>query len=120
MTDRDQEQHERRRESDRPFREQRWHFEKKLSLDTIVGILGVACVIGGPLLFWGRNIENRVQTIELVNEQRSRVDDKRDAELREQRLAIGSRLERIDDQVTQLRIAVGQISTQINKGEHAK
>lgn len=115
MSDRDQQQTERRRESDRPFREQRWHFEKKISFDTIVGIVGVSLVLGGPLFMWGRNMESRLQTIELVNDQRARADEKRDAEIREQRIAIGLRLDRIDDQVTLLRIAIGQLGVQMNK-----
>lgn len=107
-----------RRDADRPFRDQRWHFDKRLSLDTIVGILGVAIVIGGPVLVWGRAMENRVQTLEVVQDQRARMEEARDRDIREQRMALGLRLDKFDDQLTQMRIAIGQLGIQINsKGE---
>ncbi len=88
----------------------RWHFEKRLSLDTLVAVLGVGLVIGGPILVWGRAMEGRVLALEVVQEQRSKQDSNRELDARDQRISILSRMDKIDDQVTQLRVELGRLT----------
>lgn len=87
-----------------------WHFEKRLSLDTVVSIISVVVFLGGPFLLWGRAMENRVQSLEVIQEQRGRQETARDIDARDQRISILSRMEKIDEQVTALRIEVGRLT----------
>lgn len=87
-----------------------WHFEKRLSLDTLVAIVGVAIVVGGPVLVWGRAMESRVQALEVIQDQRSKQETARDLDARDQRISILTRMDKIDEQVTQLRIELGKVT----------
>lgn len=107
-----------RRAGDRPFRDHGWHFDKRLSVDTLVAVVGVAIVIGGPILIWGRAMETRVQALEVVQEQRSKMELQRDADIREQRNALIARLDKFEEQVTQLRVAIGALGSRMDgKGQ---
>ena len=96
-----------------------WHFEKRLSIDTLVGIMGVAIVIGGPVLIWGRAMENRVLTLENVKEESIKSDTKKEADLREQRTLVGGRLDKIDDRMNSIQIDVAKLVTSVNSGQIA-
>lgn len=87
-----------------------WRFEKRLSLDTLVAIVGVSLVVGGPVLVWGRAMESRVQALEVIQEQRAKQEIARDLDARDQRISILGRMDKIDEQVTQLRIEVGKVT----------
>lgn len=86
-----------------------WHFEKRLSLDTLAQIAGIAIVLGGPLLYWGYATDGRIKTLELHDLQREKQDIARDMDARDQRIALLGKIEKLDDQVTQLRIDVGRL-----------
>jgi hypothetical protein len=88
-----------------------WHFEKRLSLDTLVAIAGVALLIGGPMLVWGRAMESRVQALEVVGQERSKQETALALDARDQRISILSRLDKMDEQITQLRVELGKTST---------
>lgn len=103
-----------RRESDRSFRDQKWHFDKRVSVDTFVAIFGMAIVVGGPVMVWGRAMEGRVLGLEVIQDQRARAEEQRDRDVRDQRLALSLRLDKFDDQLTALRIGLGQLAVQIN------
>jgi hypothetical protein len=87
-----------------------WHFEKRLSLDTVVSIVSVVVFLGGPILFWGRAMENRVQALELVQEARAKQETARDFDARDQRISILTRMDKIDEQVTAMRIEIGRLT----------
>lgn len=86
-----------------------WHFEKRLSLDTLVGIVGVAVVLGLPIFYWGQAIDGRVAKLEIREDQRGKQDTARDLDARDQRIAVLSKMEKLDEQVTQLRIELGGV-----------
>src|SRR6478609_986220 len=44
----------------------RWHFDKHLSINTLVSVVGMAVLVGGPVLVWGRAMESRVQVLEVI------------------------------------------------------
>jgi hypothetical protein len=86
-----------------------WHFEKRLSLDTVVSVVSVVVFLGGPILFWGRAMEGRVQALEVIQDQRMKQEVARDMDARDQRISILTRMDKIDEQVTQLRIELGKL-----------
>jgi hypothetical protein len=93
-----------------PHSGRHWYFEKRVSLDTIVGIIGIAIVVGGPFIIWGRAMESRVLAIEIHAVERDKNDEKREAEFREWRQALTQQLSKIGDQMTQTQIAIGVIN----------
>jgi hypothetical protein len=78
--------------------QRRWTFEKRVSLDTLVGIVGIAIVIGGPFIIWGRAMEGRVLTMEIRDADRTKAFEQ-----------INTALKDLSAQATQLQIAVGVI-----------
>ncbi len=96
-----------------------WHFERRLSIDTLVAIFGVAVVIGGPILVWGRAMENRVLTLENVKEETNKNDVKKEGDLREQRTLVGARLDKFDDRMNQIQIDVAKLVTSVSSGQLA-
>jgi hypothetical protein len=84
-----------------------WQFEKKLSINTIIEILGLAVVLGGPMMVWGRAMEGRVLTIETVQDERKRIDS-------EYRTAITNKLDKVSEDMNRLQVQVGILSTQIS------
>jgi hypothetical protein len=85
-----------------------WHFEKRLSLDTLISVLGIAAVIGGPILVWGRAMEGRVQSLEIIQTERQKTEDTT-------RSLTNQKLEKLDDRVTTLQIGIGKLSAQIEQ-----
>lgn len=88
----------------------RWTFERRISLDTIVGVAGIAFVLGGPLILAWRAMDSRILTMEVKDEARMKNDDKRDIETREFKNTIGGQLSKISEQTMQLQIAIGVLS----------
>lgn len=99
-----------RRRSTDSGNNRRWIFERRISLDTLVGIVGIAFVIGGPLLLAWRAIDSRILTIEIRDEARSKNDDKRDTEAREFRTQISTQLGDLAKQMTATQITLGVLS----------
>lgn len=91
-------------------RTDQWHFEKRLSLDTLVSVAGISIVLGGPVLFWGLAMERRVQVLEANSAQSAKQEAARDIDARDQRISILSRMDTMSEQITQLRIEVGKMS----------
>lgn len=89
--------------------EQGWRFDRRISVDTLVGIAGVALVIGGPLFYWARNMEDRVQRLEVVQVESEKNDSARAQDDHDSRKAIADRLEKIEGKVTELQITVGRL-----------
>jgi len=87
-----------------------WHFEKSLSLDTFVAIFGIALVVGGPVLVWGRAMESRVQALEVMQGERQKGDVAKEADVREQRAQLALRLDKLDEKVTSMQIQLGRFS----------
>lgn len=92
----------------RPDRRQ-WHFDKRISLDTVVAVVGMGLLVGGPILVWGRAMEGRVQVLEVTNLERSKTETTRDQDAREYRVLIANRLDKLDEKVTQMQIQIGRI-----------
>lgn len=87
----------------------RWHFEKRLSVDTLVQIIGVAIVLGGPILYWGRAMEARVLALEIGRVERDRTEAMTRTDSQQQSQIVAKQLERLDEKVTNLQIAIGQL-----------
>lgn len=83
-------------------RRRSWYFEKRLSLDTLVAICGLAIVIGGPFLIWGRAMESRVLTIEVRDDARAKMLED-----------ITAKLTKLGEQMTQTQIQIGVLSGKI-------
>lgn len=98
----------RRRRGDRPVEPKGWTFDKRVSLDTLIAIVGIGIVIGGPMFLWGRAMEGRIQTLEIRDQQRAEQEKNRDLDARDQRISVLSKMEKFDDQLTQLRIDVAK------------
>ncbi len=84
-----------------------WRFDKTLSIGTVIAIVTVVVGLGGPILMWGRAMENRVQIIETTQEQKSKADAALAVELRDQQKEFLTRMDKFSEQVTQLRITLG-------------
>ena len=89
--------------------QRRWHFDKRLSLDTVVGILGISIVIGGPFLVWGRAMESRVLSLETIATERLTSEKQRDDSARDVRLTTEVRINRMDEKLTALQITQAEI-----------
>lgn len=85
-----------------------WRFDKRITLDTLVAIAGIGLVLGVPMFLWGRAMEARVQTLEIVQTQRDEQAKNREFDYREQSIRILQRMDKLDDQVTNLRIDLGR------------
>jgi hypothetical protein len=93
-----------------PHTERRnWYFDKRLSFDTIIAVVSMALLVGGPILIWGRAMESRVQALEVIQVERAKSEAQRDSDIRDQRVSLASRLDKLDEKVTQLQITVGQL-----------
>jgi hypothetical protein len=93
--------------------QRRWHFDKRLSLDTIVGILGISLVIGGPFLVWGRAMESRVLSLETIAAERMTMEKQRDEASRDLRQATEMRVSRMDEKLTNVQVTLAQIQAGI-------
>lgn len=86
-----------------------WHFDKKLSLDTLVAIGGIAVVIGGPLVVAWRSAETRILTLEVTQQNQSvqykqMLDDEK-----ERRGVFAVQMKELGDKVTLIQLDVGKI-----------
>ena len=89
--------------------DQRWHFKKQLSIDTLVQIVGVAIVLGGPILYWGRAMEARVLALEIARVERDRSETEAKITARSEAATVAAKLDKLDEKVTQLQINVGRL-----------
>ena len=94
-------------------RRNRWHFDKKMSLDTLVAIAGIAVVIGGPLMLAWRSMENRVVVLETKQEAQQSAEMRRDSDAREQRIAVLSQMKDLGDGITKMQISFAKLEAQI-------
>lgn len=92
----------------------RWHFDKHLSINTLVSVVGMAVLVGGPVLVWGRAMEARVQSLEIMQSEKAKIEATRDADTREQRISLSSRLDKMDGTLSQLQVQVAQLVVQLN------
>src|SRR5690242_12131755 len=92
----------------------RWHFDRHLSINTLVSIFGMAVVVGGPVLVWGRAMEGRVQSLEIMQAEKAKIESTRDADTREQRISLATRLDKMDEKLTAMQVQVGQLIVQLN------
>ena len=86
-----------------------WHFIRSFSIDSIIQIVGIAVVLGLPMLYWGRSVESRVLTIENFNTASVAADAKRDADTREERMAFRVRMEKIEENLIALKVTGAQM-----------
>lgn len=102
-------------------------FDRRISLDTIVGIVGMAIALGGPFIVWGRSMEqaqlataSRVAMIESNGTQREAYDKERSAQAlkRQEEMQASIALlttnlqqtrEDVQKQLTEIRLQVGQV-----------
>lgn len=78
-----------------------------------MGIIGVAIVIGGPLILAWRAIDSRILTIEIKNEASLKNDERRDIEARDFRAVISAQLTDLSKQMTQQQIALGVLTGKV-------
>lgn len=86
-----------------------WHFQRTFSVDSLIQIAGIALVLGGPLLYWGRSLESRVLTLENFNAASLSADVRRDSDTREQRQQFNGRFDKFSGDIESLKIGVAQI-----------
>ncbi len=86
-----------------------WHFSRVVSVDAIINIVGIAVVLGLPLLYWGRSLESRVLTLENFNQAAVISSVRNEADSREQRVSFGTKLDKFATDIEQLKIGVAQI-----------
>ncbi len=86
-----------------------WHFEKRISLDTIVAILGVTVLVGLPIFVWARATDDRMTKMEARDEARTKQETARELDARDQRIAVLTQMDKLAEQVTQLRIDLGGV-----------
>lgn len=90
-----------------------WTFDKRFSINTIVSIAGMAIVVGGPVLVWGRAMEGRVQVLEIAANEKSKMESSRDIDTREARVSMAARLDKVDDKLNAMQVQVGQLVVQL-------
>lgn len=113
-------QQQQQQQQPRDRRTDHWHFEKRLSFDTVIAIIGVSTLLGGPLFYWGRAMEQRVQTLELREENKTKVDNNREQDMRDQRITLLNEVNSMKEQITLLRIDVGTLLTVSNGTKTSK
>lgn len=86
-----------------------WHFIRSFSVDSIIQIVGIAVVLGLPMLYWGRSLESRVLTIENFNAASVLADAKRDADTRDERAVFRARMEKIEENLIALKVTGAQM-----------
>lgn len=86
-----------------------WAFKKELSLDTLVGIVGVAIVIGGPLVVAWRSAETRILTLEVTQAHMQGSLSRALDEGNRDRTAITTQIKEVADKMTSLQIDVAKI-----------
>ena len=106
----DEHHQKRRREDDMTH----WRFDKRLSVNTLVSVIGMALVVGGPVLVWGRAMESRVQALEIESTEKAKLEVTRDSDSRESRTALTVRLDKMDDKLSQMQVQVAQLVVQLN------
>lgn len=87
-----------------------WHFEKRLSLDTLVALVGVAVLLGGPFYYWANKMDSRVQTLEVRGAERDQQEAARALDARDARIQMLGKVDKLDEQVTQLRVDVAKLT----------
>lgn len=108
-------------------RDRHWYLDKRISLDTIIQIIGMAVVLGGPFILWGRSMEQnatltagRVAMIEISVTQREKFDEARAAESKQRQQDMAAKIDKIDEkmngamseftrQLTSIQISVAQL-----------
>src|SRR5579859_2000497 len=91
-----------------------WRFDKRLSINTLVSVIGMSIVVGGPVLVWGRAMESRVQALEIESTEKAKLEVTRDSDSRESRTALTVRLDKMDDKLSQMQVQVAQLVVQLN------
>lgn len=91
-----------------------WHFDKRISLDTIIAIGGIAIVVGGPFIIWGRAMESRVLTLEQIQIQLEKKEIERFAELKEQRAIADRNYRELADALQRLQISFAKLEAQLS------
>src|SRR5579859_3880034 len=92
----DEHHQKRRREDDMTH----WRFDKRLSVNTLVSVIGMSIVVGGPVLVWGRAMESRVQALEIEDAEKAKLSVARETDARESRTSLAVRLDKMDDKLT--------------------
>jgi hypothetical protein len=103
-------------ESDTQYRRtDAWHFEKRISFDTVAAVVGMLLLVAGPVVYWGRGLEEanrltetRVKIVEVVQEQLLKQFQALAVDARDQRIAILARMDAMDIQITQLRVDIAK------------
>jgi hypothetical protein len=111
-------------------RERKWYIDKRISLDTIIQIVGMAIVLGGPFILWGRSMEqnatatsSRVAMIETGSALRDKFEEARAAENRQRQQDMATKIDKIDErmnaavaeftrQLTAIQVSVAQVLAQ--------
>ena len=86
-----------------------WHFDKRLSLDTIVAIIGIAFVIGGPLMLAWRSMDTRVLRLETIYEESQKAEAVRDRNQTDQRTQLSIQIDRLSSRLEALQIDVAKL-----------
>lgn len=89
-------------------------FDRRISLDTIIQIVGIAIVLGGPLIVWGRAMESRVFTLESSIVNLEKRDGQREEYAKEQRSQMFERLTKVDGSLQSLQVTVAEIRAQLS------
>lgn len=84
-------------------------------MDTIVGLIGIAVVLGGPFVIWGRSMEagqvqtqGRVLLLETISEQRAKFDAEREASNRERQKELSNKVDNLDTKVTAAQVKISE------------
>ena len=90
-------------------RRQGWHFEKKLSVDTLVAIGGIALVIGVPTYFAWRAMADQVLALGLIQKHLQDQIVQMVSDERERRTTFSAQVNGLTDKVTSIQIDVAKI-----------
>ena len=98
--------------------ERGWFFEKRISMDTIVGLIGIAIVIGGPFIVWGRAIEatqmltqSRIEKLEVIASERARFEAEREITRERQQREVGAKVDKLDEKLSAAQTKIGEQMT---------
>lgn len=86
-----------------------WHFSRTFSFDSIIQIVGIAVVLGLPILYWGRSLESRVLTLENFNSASLAADLRREGDTREQRVTFKAQLDKMEERLSNMQISISQL-----------
>lgn len=102
----------------------KWRFERRLSLDTIVSLVGVTFLIGGPFVIWARAIEgttaantSRISLVEAAQAMTTKLEADREQRVRDADLINTRRFDALGDKIGSVQVDIAKLAAVITQAQ---